>query len=320
MFGTRSLMPGTRPGLEREMTMTEAATQEMTRDFTVVAEGYAFIEAPRVAPDGTVWFADLLGGGVYRVPPGGAVEMALPDRIWVGGMLLDESGKAVCGGRGGMVVVDPETRTATPWLTEIEGQPIIAVNDMEGDGRGGFFAGTLDFVSVFEKGLPPEPGMLFHATAEGEVTVLRRDVFASNGIATSACGRFLFHSETSRGVWRYPLLDSGMPDIAAGKLVLEVPDSDGLVVDAEGSFWLACYGEPRLLRCSPDGEILTSLTMPYDHIICPAFGPGDPHGLYVATGGKNPDDRKGAVVRLEVEVPGLAGPMTRLVLQGSPMP
>ncbi|MDR7101971.1 SMP-30/gluconolactonase/LRE family protein [Croceicoccus sp. BE223] len=293
--------------------MSEASSPRMVRDFAVVAEGYAFIEAPRVGADGTVWFADLLGGGVHRRVPGRDAETVLPDRIWVGGMLLDESGRGVCGGRGGIVVVDPATRTAAPWLTEIEGQPIVAVNDMEGDGRGGLFGGTLDFVSVFEKGLPPEPGMLFHATARGEVTVLRRDVFASNGIATSACGRYLFHSETSRGVWRYPLQNDGMPDIAAGTLVIEVPDGDGLVVDTDGAFWLACYDVPRLLRCSPDGAILDELTLPYDHIICPAFGPGDPHGLYISTGGRKPEDRGGAVVRMEVDVAGIAGPMTRLV-------
>jgi len=35
-------------------------------DVEVLASGYKLAEAPRVAEDGSVWFADALGGALYR--------------------------------------------------------------------------------------------------------------------------------------------------------------------------------------------------------------------------------------------------------------
>ena len=279
-------------------------------DFEVIAEGYDFIEAPRVTADGDLWFSDLNGGGVYRKRTGKPVETMLPARQWVGGLLFDDSGKVICGGRGGIIALDPESGSTQSVLSELEGEPIIAVNDMEGDGCGGFFAGTIDFVAIMEKGETPSPGKFFHFSADGRITVLRRDVFASNGIATSPCGRWLYHSETSRGIWRYPLGENGLP--GPGKLLVEEEDSDGLAIDREGNLWLACWSTGRLVQYAPDGIALQTLTFPYPHIVSIAFDEGSPDTLCIATGGNADAPAKGAVLTLKVAVPGLPGPHTRL--------
>lgn len=284
--------------------------EAQTVGFEVVAKGFAFIEAPRVMANGDLWFSDLNGGGVYRKRKGCAVETMLPGRQWVGGMVFDESGAVLCGGKGGIVALDPVSGATIPVLSELEGVPIIAVNDMEGDGRGGFFAGTIDFVSIMEKGEPPSPGSFFHVSAEGKVTVLRRDVFASNGIATSPCGNWLYHSETSRGIWRYRLGADGLP--GPGTLLVEEEDSDGLAVDSDGNLWLACWSSSRLMQYAPDGTALQALTLPYPHIVSVAFDPTNSHRLFVATGGNDNARNAGAVVSIQVKVPGLPGPLTRL--------
>jgi xylono-1,5-lactonase len=278
----------------------------------IMAEGYDFIEAPRVNANGDLWFSDLNGGGVYRKRAGFAVETMLPDRQWVGGILFDKSGKVLCGGRGGIVALDPDSGATVPVLSELEGVPIIAVNDMEGDGRGGFFAGTIDFVAIMETGETPSPGSFFHFSADGKVTVLRRDVLASNGIATSPCGKWLYHSETTRGVWRYPIGDHGMP--GAGTLLVEEADSDGLAVDSEGNLWLACWSTGRLVHYAPDGTRLQALTFPFPHVVSVAFDPQDRYRLYIATGGNADAPNAGAVLRMEVAVPGLPGPLTKLAI------
>ncbi|KHK93625.1 gluconolaconase [Novosphingobium malaysiense] len=234
----------------------------------------------------------------------------LPDRQWVGGMVFDESGDVICGGRDGIVALDPHTGETRSILTEVDGKPVIAVNDMEADGRGGFFAGTIDFVSIMEKGEPPAPGAFFHMSAEGDVTVLRRDVFASNGIAFSPCGKWLYHSETSRGIWRYPLADNGLP--GAGDLLVSEEDGDGLAVDREGNLWLACWSTGRLMHYSPEGAALQALSFPYPHIVSIAFGASDPTSLYIATGGNEDVRKAGAVLRMKVEVAGLAGARSSL--------
>lgn len=279
-------------------------------EFEIIAQGYDFIEAPRISPEGDVWFSDLTGRGIYRKRAGRDVETMLPDRQWVGGMVFDESGHVICGGRGGIVALNPRNGEIRSILTEVDGKPVIAVNDMEADGRGGFFAGTIDFVSIMEKGEAPAPGAFFHMSAEGDVTVLRRDVFASNGIAFSPCGKWLYHSETSRGIWRYPLADSGLP--GPGDLLVNEEDGDGLAVDRAGNLWLACWSTGRLMHYSPEGKALQALSFPYPHIVSIAFGANDPTSLFIATGGNDEILNAGAVLRKTVEVAGLPGLRSRL--------
>src|SRR3712207_7843375 len=46
----------------------------------VLADGYQLAEAPRVADDGSVFFTDVLGGGVYRWTAGEGVDVVVPKR------------------------------------------------------------------------------------------------------------------------------------------------------------------------------------------------------------------------------------------------
>ncbi|GGC16734.1 calcium-binding protein [Novosphingobium marinum] len=289
----------------------EVAMQELEAgDFETIAEGFSFVEGPRVSPEGDLWFADLSGTGVFRKRSGSAPEEMVPARQWVGGIVFDESGMVLCSGRDGIIAVDPATRATIDVLREIDGEPVIAVNDMEADGRGGFFAGTIDFVSIFETGETPRPGKFFHMSAAGEVTVLRSDVFASNGMARSPCGKWLLHSETSRGIMRYPLDDTGMP--GEGEMIVDLPDCDGLVADSAGGFWVACWETGRLLHYDADAQCTTGFTFPQPHVVSLDFSAIDPSWLYVSTGGNQDAPDLGAVLRMRVDVPGVPGGLTKL--------
>lgn len=275
-----------------------------------LAEGFEFVEAPRVSPEGDVWFSDLTGGGVFRKRPGQKVETMLQGRLWVGGIVFDNSGKVLCSGKGGIIALDPETGAVTTVLDTLEGKPIIAVNDMEGDGRGGFFAGTIDFDAILARGETPEPGQFFHMDVAGRITILRRDVFATNGIALSPCGRWLYHSETSKGVWRYPMSDDGLP--GDGILLASLDDSDGLALDAEGCLWVACWASGTLVRISADGERLGTFSYGFPHLVSLAFDSVDACRLYVSTGGNAEAPAKGGVIAVNLDVEGLCGAPTSL--------
>ncbi|MFM6828729.1 MAG: SMP-30/gluconolactonase/LRE family protein [Novosphingobium sp.] len=286
-------------------------SEETAGTFEELAGGYAFVEAPRGALDGSQWFSDLLGASVYRRNTQGDVQAMLTGRDWVGGIVMDTSGQVLCSGRGGIVAVDPATGLTRMVLDSIEGEPIIAVNDMEGDGQGGLYGGTIDFVSIMERGEPPAPGRFFHMDADGNVTVLRRDVQASNGIGFSPCGKWLYHSETGCGVWRYPLADG---KAGAPELFIPLPDSDGMVVDREGGLWVACWESGRLLHFNASGSETHRLTCPYPHIVSLGFEPGDLTSLLVSTGGNATVTGSGALLRLRVDVPGVPEHPTTLAM------
>ncbi|MGC6328358.1 SMP-30/gluconolactonase/LRE family protein [Rhizorhabdus sp. FW153] len=280
-------------------------------DFEELASGFLFVEAPRAAADGSIWFSDLSAGTVHRRHADGTVETMLTGRDWVGGIAHDRSGQVLCGGRGGVIALDPLTGDTQIILSEIDGEPIVAVNDMEADGAGGFYAGTIDFVSIMELGRKPAPGCFFHMDASGKVTVIRRDVFASNGIAFSPCGRWLYHSETSRGIWRYAVSDAvpGTPE-----LFVPLDDSDGLVTDREGGLWVACWESGILRRFSAEGHLTHALTSDAPHIVSVAVMPGEPASLLVTTGGNAETGGVGGLLRLAVDVPGVADHRTALTM------
>jgi xylono-1,5-lactonase len=277
-------------------------------DVEIIAEGFAFCEAPRAEADGTVWFSDLTGGGYYRRKPGGAIETVLADRIWIGGAVLDEGGGVVLGGKGGLILLDADGATQ-PLLEEIAGRPIIAVNDIEGDGRGGLFGGTIDFEAVFVRGEKPGGGSFFHLAPDGTVTVLRDDVVASNGIGFSPDGRLLYHSESTVGIWEWRLGADGLPH--SPRLLAAADDCDGLAVDAEGCLWVAFWSEAVIRRFRPDGGVDRCIALPFPHVVSLAFGGADGHDLYVATGGDADHPGKGGVARIRVDVPGLPVHRTR---------
>jgi sugar lactone lactonase YvrE len=285
-------------------------------DFEVITSGFRFVEAPRIDDQGMVYFSDLLAGGFYRCRPGSAPETLLEHRPWIGGAVLDHCGAIVVSGKGGIALLDPATGATRPLLTEIDGMPIIAVNDMEADGRGGLFGGTIDFEAVFERGESPQGGKLFHLSSTGVVRTLRDGLTASNGLAFTADGRTLYHSESSRGIWRYPIGADGMPGTSSPELFAALDDSDGLVVDSEGAVWVACWQSAQIRRYRPDGTLDRRITLPFPHIVSLAFGGADLTDLYVATGTDAEHPGQGGIVRIKVPAPGLRPHSSRMSLAG----
>ncbi|MFA7587564.1 MAG: SMP-30/gluconolactonase/LRE family protein [Novosphingobium sp.] len=286
-------------------------------DFVPLASGFAFVEAPRVDDDGTIWFSDLTGTGYFRQRPGQPAEAMLPGRQWIGGAVLTVDGNVICSGRGGLVRIDATSGEVTPVLTEFPGVDDLSINDIEADRHGGLYGGTIDFVAIMERNETPRPGTFFYLAPDGALRILRDDVFASNGLGFSPDGKFMYHSETSRGVWRYPLAADGTP--GTPELLVGMEDSDGLVVDSKGAFWVVGWSSGDLRRYLPDGTLDRLIHLPFPHLVSVAFGGPDLHDLYISTGADAERPGIGGVVKIRVDVPGQRDFRTRIGMsdQGS---
>ncbi|WP_070151349.1 SMP-30/gluconolactonase/LRE family protein [Sphingobium phenoxybenzoativorans] len=278
-------------------------------EFEILASGYRFVEAPRVDGNDILYFADLLGGGVHRRDFHGC-KPVLPGRMWVGGVLMNADGRIICSGKGGLVIANPDTGDAADLLTEIDGEPIIAVNDIEAASDGGLYGGTIDFTAAFETHQPLSPGKLFHLSPNGQTTIFRDDVFASNGISYSPDRGTLYHSETSIGIWAWDVGHDAM--LANGRIIIEVEDSDGLAVDTDGGIWVACYQSAEVIRYMPGGQVDRRIPLPFPNIISLDFGgPGD-RWLYVSTGGQNAEGEPvGGVIRFDTGIRGIRSATAR---------
>ena len=87
---------------------------------------------------------------------------------------------------------------------------------------------------------------------------------------------------------------------------------DGAAVDAQGNYWCAMFEGGRVLKLSPQGEVLEELVLPLRCPTMPCFGGDDLRTLYVTSASyKRPADElaamplSGHVVWTRVDVPGL---------------
>jgi sugar lactone lactonase YvrE len=85
-------------------------------------------------------------------------------------------------------------------------------------------------------------------------------------------------------------------------------EPDGFVMDEDGYIWQAIYGESRVLRLSPEGEIVGEIKYPTRCITCPVFVGTE---LWVTTGDeedeKEVESKKfgGGVFKVDVGIRGL---------------
>ena len=269
----------------------------MSEAFETLASGYGLVEGPTWAPDGSLFFSDVLGGGVHRRDPGGRIETVIPKRRGVGGIALHADGGLVVGGRDLIHVRDGVNRT----LLAIAGLP--GWNDLCTDARGRVWAGSVRF-RVFDADATPVPGECWRVEAEGRATQLYGGVLHANGIALSPDERWLVHSDTrGRVLWAHDLDAEGNVSRRRAFPVAGAPD--GLAFDVAGCVWVAIADGGRVDRFTPEGRVDRSLSVPARMVTSLCFAGGDRRELIVVTADHAHEPAlRGCVLRTRLDVAG----------------
>jgi xylono-1,5-lactonase len=264
-----------------------------------LARGFGLAEGPCAAADGSVYFSDVLGGGVHRWTPDGEVTTVVPKRRGVGGIVLHADGGVVVSGREVLHVHDGESRV----LLAAEG--VAGFNDMAADGGGRLYAGALRFRPF--GGESPVPGEVWRIDREARATVLFGDIDWPNGIGFSPDGGTIYTSDYASG--QVLAHDLGADDEARERRVFAQSPSgaaDGLAVDVEGGVWVALGAGAGVARFWPDGRLDHVLDVPAGFVSSVCFGGDDLRDLYVTTAAEGDDPaRAGALLRTRTDMPGL---------------
>lgn len=195
---------------------------------------------------------------------------------------LCESGRLVVALRSQVVLFDSD-RELLEVLTEIDLPfPYMRLNDGKVGPDGAFWVGSMD-----DRENKEPIAALYRVTPSGAVE-RRVDGFkVSNGLAWSANGRFMFHSD-SRGPW----IDRWRFDPATGALaervrIAELDEAtgrpDGGATDVEGTYWSAGVSAGCLNRFDFDGRLLRCLRVPVSAPTMPCFGGSDARTLFVTS-------------------------------------
>jgi gluconolactonase len=274
----------------------------------LLASGYGLVEGPRVDADGSLYFSDVQGGGVFRRSPDGTIETVVPKRRGVGGIALHADGGIVCSGRNVCHVRNGQTRI----LFDPPDTP--GFNDLFTDASGRVYVGSLRTNPFGKPSGPRTPGELWRIDAQGKAVELYGDVSLTNGIGFSPDAQTLYHSDTARGhVIAHDVRPDGHCSRRRVFASLERGAPDGLAVDAEGCVWVAAWAGGCVSRFAPDGRLDRHVEVPARNVTSLCFGGDTQSDLYVVTA-DNTDDPKlrGCVFRSPAPCPGLPAPPARI--------
>jgi sugar lactone lactonase YvrE len=284
-------------------------------ELTAAATGYCFLEAPRAEGD-SVWFTDLLLGGLHRRSADGKIDIFLPDLKHIGGAALNDDGTIICGGPKGLVWLDPETGQSGVLLDTVEGEQLSGANDMYPDASGGLYFGTLSHAG--EYGQPPSLTALYRMSADGRARKLMDGLKFSNGIGLSPDGRRLYHNESLNSVFVYDVQPDG--GLANKTLFSSQANGDGLAVDVEGCVWNTSFATGEIIRYFPDGRVKDRIPVPHKVVTSLCFGGADGRDVWITSAGHQGIEalmsgelppREASLFHARSDVPGLPTPRTR---------
>jgi gluconolactonase len=265
-----------------------------------LAGGFQFIEGPVWHPDGYLLFSDPNANTIYRWSPEGSVSVyrtksgySRPDigryhQPGSNGLTLDRDGLLTINEHGNRRVTRLErTGKLTVLADRYQGRRLNSPNDLvyRSDGSLYFTDPPFGLPRTFDDPAKELPFSGVYRVADGEVTLLTKELSGPNGIAFSPDERYLYvdNWDLERKVlMRYEVRPDGtlgrgevFHDFTAER---EPVALDGIKVDVEGNVYVSAPGGVWIL--SPAGKALGRIVPP-EHDANFTFGDSDGRSLYL---------------------------------------
>lgn len=222
----------------------------------------------------TLFACDIEGRRIYEIDldRGPLREWSFDSKV--ASLGLTESGRLVVALSREVVLFDPETGSQEALWSAFDEPATSRLNDGKVGPDGAFWVGSMD-------GRPErEPiSRLYRVTGDGDASVKADGFRISNGLAWTADGRTMFHTD-SRGPWidRYDF-DPETGGVSGRKRIRDLDEQggrpDGGACDAGGAYWSAGVSAGVLNRFDRDGNLLEKVPVPVPAPTMPCFcGPG----------------------------------------------
>jgi len=225
-----------------------------------------------------VWYSDVIAGGIHGFTADGTVPPFNADRMWTGGILVNNDGLVLSSGAGGIMWNDPATGESGWLIRKIKDQPINGVNEMIPDGKGGIFFGTID-IETIRHGGQPGPSKIYQLTADREVIEVVDEVGFANGILYDRNHSKFYCNDTFRCTWVFDVQSD--LTLTNKRVLIDKDDVDGMALDVDGNVWITGFRSGFLTRVSPTGTILPRIETPAGAITQIRFGGPEMKDVYI---------------------------------------
>ena len=150
-------------------------------------------------------------------------------------------------------------------------------------------------------------GRIWSIGTEGKVTLLEDNMGTTNGIEVSPDDKILYVNESvQRKVWAYDLSANG--EISNKRLLIQFPDfgMDGMRCDTKGNLYICRHGKGTVAKVSPEGKLLTEITLLGKQPSNIAFGGKDGRTAFVTL------QDQGNIESFQVDIPGREWKMMKI--------
>ena len=258
--------------------------------------------------EGPVWslewgglrFVDMHAGGILTLRDDGEV-----DRITVGKVAAMVRPRA----DGGYVVATEKGIALADDLTAAPTRE-IRLTDRENErmNEGGAAPDGSLYVGSMAWDGSADGGRLYRVTPDGGTEVVLDPVTISNGLGFSPDHTRAYYADSGPG--RIDVFDVDGGVLGERRPLVTFGDDDGvgdgLVVDSQGTFWVAMNGAGQVRRYSPGGELLETVAVPVPGVTACTLGGPSLTDLFITTSREGDDTPgAGALYATAVDVPGL---------------
>jgi sugar lactone lactonase YvrE len=228
-----------------------------------------------------LYWVDIRAPALHRLDPDTGATRTWPMPSRIGSFGLRGSGGAVVALEDGFHLLEFETGRLD-FVAGPERVPGTRFNDGKVSPDGRFFAGTMD-----EESLSRPIATLFRLDPDLSLHRVVEELIVSNGLAWTADGRTMYHSD-SKGpvIWAYDYdPDSGAVSSRreVARPTEEIGRPDGAATDEQGYYWSAGISAGVLNRWSPDGRLDRSIPLPCSNPTAPCFGGPDLRTIFVTS-------------------------------------
>jgi sugar lactone lactonase YvrE len=257
-----------------------------------------------VARENALYWVDILGCRLNRLglADNAYHEWAMPDLI---GWVIERAAAPgfIAGLRTGFHHLTLDPFALVPIGDPEPDLPGNRLNDALADARGRIWAGTMSLDGSRDH------GALYRLDHDGAWHRIDAPYRIANGPAISPDGRWLYHTDSARGVvYRFAVDDAG--ELGPRQTFVAFPDAwgspDGMTTDREGGVWIAHWGAGCVSRFTPDGQRERWIDLPASQITRPCFGGPELDRLFVTSAADGVDEPlAGCVFEIDAGVAGL---------------